>query len=149
MKFLVAKVFTADIKDEPGSTAENPVDLTMEDYENDKPMSTIQSLPDPDDDMRIEEGLHSDISSIHYRRPAIVSIEGITGVGKSTLMDILSQKYQDNPDVVVLKEPLGNERQPSSKVHFFSDVQTISGFTKYIGLFGSGSFAISITITLL
>ena len=105
MKFLVAKVFTADVKDEPGSTAENPVDLTMEDYENDKPMSTMQSLPDPEDDMRTEEGLHSDISSIHSRRPAIVSIEGITGVGKSTLMDILSQRYQDNSDVLVLKEP--------------------------------------------
>jgi len=65
----------------------------------------MQSLPDPDDNMRIDEGLHSDISSIHSKRPAIISIEGITGVGKSTLMSILSQRYQNNPDVVVLEEP--------------------------------------------
>jgi deoxyadenosine/deoxycytidine kinase len=105
-KFAVAKVFTADNIDVPGSTAQNPMDLTGDNYADDEPMSITQSLPYSGDSTRMGSGLQIDISQeLQLNRPAIISIEGIIGVGKSTLMEILSQKYQDNQEVVVLREP--------------------------------------------
>ena len=67
-------------------------------------MSTMQPLPDSSENTRMDSGLQVDHDAFQSR-PAIVSIEGITGVGKSELMKILSQKYQDSPDVIVLREP--------------------------------------------
>ena len=39
------------------------------------------------------------------QRPSIVSIEGIPGSGKSTVLELLSERFKDTPDVVVLREP--------------------------------------------
>ena len=87
-----------------GKTAENPVDLTMEDSSVDEPTSITQSLPLPK--MGNESVLGIDIEEdLQLYRPAILSIEGIIGVGKSDILEILSQKYHDSPDVLVLKEP--------------------------------------------
>jgi hypothetical protein len=90
-KFAVAKVFTADNIDVSGSTAQNPVDLTGDNYADDEPMSITQSLPYSGDSTRMGSGLQIDISQeLQLNRPAIISISGIIGVGKTTLMEILS-----------------------------------------------------------
>ena len=85
---------TKETQDTPG---ERPVDLSDEDSVIF--ISPIQSMSGvgAEDETFSEE--------VHVQRPAIVSIEGITGVGKTEIMELLSQRYQDSPDVVVLREP--------------------------------------------
>jgi hypothetical protein len=102
--FIVAKVFTIESTDILGSTSQNPVDLTHDEYIEDEPMLGIQSLPDSNDNTGIqgEIGIRQAPES---NRPSIISIEGITGVGKSTIMETLSLRYHDCHDVVVLREP--------------------------------------------
>jgi len=79
------------------------VDLTN-DSDTDEPVPTTQSLPDLDSpEMVNSEDI--EIEEIQSYRPAIISIEGIIGVGKSDVLRILSQKYKDSPDVVVISEP--------------------------------------------
>ena len=92
----VAKVVMMDTPDKIGMSASCPIDLT-EDQHN-ATLST-QSLPD----VVSEE---DEISVVTLtQRPVIVSIEGVTGVGKTELLELLSHRYQDSPDVVVLMEP--------------------------------------------
>ena len=38
-------------------------------------------------------------------KPAIVSIEGIVGSGKSAIMDWIEERYKDSDDVIVIREP--------------------------------------------
>ena len=102
-KPLVAKVFAADLKDTPGSSHKNPVDLTN-DSDTDEPISTTQSLPYLNS-LEMESSVNIEIEETQSYRPAIISIEGIIGVGKSEVLRILSQKYKDSPDVVVMSEP--------------------------------------------
>jgi deoxyadenosine/deoxycytidine kinase len=100
----VAKVFAAAMGDIPGTTAQNPVDLTMDDTDS-EPTSSTQSLPYPGN-TGMDGGLQIDIpEEIQTYRPTIISIEGIMGVGKSEVLEILTQKYHDNPEVLILKEP--------------------------------------------
>ena len=102
-RLIVAKVFTAETKDLLGYSALNPVDLTKDDYTDDEPMPTMQSLPYNEE---VENALHIGIpKEVQLYRPAILSIEGIIGVGKSEVVEILSQRYKDNQDVIVLREP--------------------------------------------
>ena len=102
-KLPVAKVFTATKSDMPGSTAQNPVDLTMDDTDSD-PTSSTQSLPYPEI-QGFDGEVQGDIPEEIQTRPTIISLEGIVGVGKSEVLEILSQKYHDNPEVLILKEP--------------------------------------------
>ena len=101
-KLIVAKVFTAETKDLPGYSVLNPVDLTRDDDTDDEPMPTRQSLPYYEEVDALHIGIPEEIK---LYRPAILSIEGIIGAGKSEIIEILSQKYRDNQDVIVLKEP--------------------------------------------
>ena len=76
----------------------------MEDTDS-EPTSSTQSLPYPEE-TGMEGRLQIDIpEEIQTYRPAIISIEGIIGVGKSEVLEILTQKYYNNPEVLILKEP--------------------------------------------
>ena len=47
----------------------------------------------------------TEVPSKSQMKPAIVSIEGITGAGKTALLELLEQQYESSTDVVVLREP--------------------------------------------
>ena len=39
-------------------------------------------------------------------RPRLLSIEGNIGAGKSTLVELMKQRYQDREDIIFLQEPV-------------------------------------------
>ena len=86
-----------------GKTAENPIDLTDENSMDDEPTPTVQSLPI---NLERDSGMQVDIpEEIQSFRPAILSIEGIMGSGKSEALDLLAESYKNSQDVLVLREP--------------------------------------------
>lgn len=85
----------AESKGTAGTSAAFPIDLT--DVDELCTMPNTQSLPYTGNDHEPQEG--------QIQRPIIVSIEGIAGTGKSELLEYLSSRYEDSPDVVVLQEP--------------------------------------------
>jgi thymidylate kinase len=75
-----------------GSSAAFPIELSSDDEEY--PVTPI----------RLKTGglTPQDASPL---RPSIISIEGIPGSGKSSIMTLLAERFKDSPDVLVLREP--------------------------------------------
>jgi len=76
-----------------------PVDLTVDDD-----VIIMPSTKSPPELIIVDEDTDIPDNPL-IQRPAIVSIEGIMGSGKTEMINALSDLYQNSPDVVVLHEP--------------------------------------------
>jgi len=75
-----------------GSSAAFPIELSSDDEEY--PVTPI----------RLKTGGQTP-QDASLLRPSIISIEGIPGSGKSSIMTLLAERFKDSPDVLVLREP--------------------------------------------
>ncbi len=128
---LVAKVDHVVEKDKPGSTATCPIELSSDDdslndtseqqcqvetiltpiryigepYDSTKSSKSIRHLSLGRGEMTVDNLDNTFEQNEPLHRPYIVSIEGIPGSNKSTIIDSLKERYKGSSEVVILKEP--------------------------------------------
>lgn len=94
-----------EVESEVEEDVESEVEVESEedvDDESDEEFDVESEILEYED--TVDSDLESDTSN--YKRPRIVSIEGNIGGGKSTLIDKLKQKYNGNPKILFLSEPV-------------------------------------------
>ena len=98
-----------EVESEVESEVEEDMDMESESESESESEDTVDSDLEtvvPEYNYEENEGSCSESETSNYKRPRIVSIEGNIGGGKSTLIDKLKKKYNGNPKILFLPEPV-------------------------------------------
>jgi signal recognition particle GTPase len=102
----------SDVEDTIDSDVEDTIDSDVEDTID----SDVETVV-PEYNYEENEGSCSESETSNYKRPRIVSLEGNIGAGKSTLIEKLKKKYNGNPKILFLPEPVNIWEKKSSHIH--------------------------------